>query len=189
VTESWRCFVAVPIGQELRATLGPAIDAWRERPDLAGLRWSEPESWHVTLAFLGAVAARDVARVAGAIESAGPGQEASVLRTGGVGGFPSASRARVAWYGVSDPAGRLRTLAEAVRRALALPETAPFRGHVTLARARSAPVDLRPWVASARPPEGSLLVDRIELMRSHLGRGPARYEVLATTPLGVAAHV
>lgn len=189
MTESWRCFVAVPIGRELRATLAPAVAAWSERPDLAGLRWSEPESWHVTLAFLGAVPATDVPRVAGALETAGLGAEASELPTGGVGGFPSVSRARVAWYGVSDPAERLRSLAEAVRHALALPGSAPFHGHVTLARARSTPVELRPWVESAAPPEGSLVVDRIELMRSHLGRGPARYEVLATTPLGVAAHV
>ena len=189
MTESWRCFVAVPIGEELRATLGQAVDAWRERPDLAGLRWSQPESWHLTLAFLGAVAAEDVARSAEAIESAGREYDAFELRTGGVGGFPSASRARVAWYGVSDPAGGLRSLAAAVRLSLALPVTTPFRGHITLARARSAPVDLRSWLKSARPPEGRLLVDRIELMRSHLGSGPARYEVLATIPLVVAARV
>ena len=189
MTESWRCFVAVPIGQELRATLGPAIDAWRERPDLVGLGWSEPESWHVTLAFLGAVASDDVDRVAAAMESAGTGQEAFELRTGGVGAFPSTSRARVAWYGLADPEGRLGSLAGAVRAVLALPDAGPFHGHVTLARARSAPVDLRGWVESATPPEGSLRVDRIELLRSHLGRGPARYEVLATTPLGTAARV
>jgi len=189
VTESWRCFVAVPVGQELRATLASAVGAWRERPDLAGLRWSEPESWHLTLAFLGAVPAADVGRLAEALEAVDRGQEASVLRTGDVGGFPSTSRARVAWYGVSDPAGRLHSLADSVRRALALPEAAPVRGHVTLGRARSAPLDLRPWVASARPPEGNLVVERVDLMRSHLGRGPARYEVLATIPLGVGARV
>lgn len=189
MTESWRCFVAVPVGEELRATLASAVAAWRERPDLAGLRWSDAESWHVTLAFLGAVPAADVARLTHALEAAGREQEAPELRTGDVGGFPSTSRARVAWYGVSDPAGRLRSLAKAVRRSLTLPETAPFRGHVTLGRARSAPVDLRRWVASARPPEGTLVVDRVELMRSHLGRGPARYEVLASMPLGVAASV
>jgi RNA 2',3'-cyclic 3'-phosphodiesterase len=188
VTDSWRCFVAVPVGEDLRAALGPAVDAWRERPDLGGLRWSEPESWHLTLAFLGAVKAEDVPRAAEAIESVGRPYEAFDLRTGRVGGFPSAARARVAWYGASDPAGRLRVLAEAVRRALALPAT-PFRGHVTLARAGSTPVDLRKWVQSADPPEGRLVVDRVELMRSHLGRGPARYEVLASTPLAVGAGV
>ena len=189
MSESWRCFVSVPIGEELRATLGPAVDAWRERPDLAGLRWSEPERWHVTLAFLGAVAVEDVARAAEAIDSASRQYGALELRTGGVGGFPSAARARVAWYGVSDPDGRLRALAEAVRLALALPGTTPVRGHITLARARSGPVDLRKWLQSARPPEGRLRVDRVELTRSHLGRGPARYEVLATTPLAVGAGV
>jgi RNA 2',3'-cyclic 3'-phosphodiesterase len=189
VTESWRCFVAVPVGEDLRTKLASAVAEWRRRPDVAGLRWSDPESWHLTIAFLGEVPAADVPRLAEGLDVATDGHEATELRMGGVGGFPSASRARVAWYGVADPSERLRALAADVRRALALPDAGPFRGHVTLARARSAPVDLHHWVASARPPDASLPLARVELMRSHLGRGPARYEVLASLPLGVAAGV
>jgi 2'-5' RNA ligase len=188
VTDPWRCFVAVPIGDDLGARLASAVAEWRGRPDLAGMRWTEPESWHLTLAFLGPVAATDVPGVTAALDAIVPGHEGSELRTGDLGGFPSTARARVAWYGVADPSGRLYRLAAEVRRALALPDAEPFRGHVTLARARSAPVDLREWVAAARPPEGGIVVDRVELMRSHLG-GPARYEVLASIPLGVAAGV
>lgn len=189
MTEVWRCFVAVPVGEDLRAKLASAVAEWRGRPDLVGVRWTDPESWHLTLAFLGAVAAADVPRVTAALDAAGRGHEGSELRTGDLGGFPSTARARVAWYGVVDPSGRLRRLASDVRGALALPDAEPFRGHVTIARARSAPVDLSQWVASARPPEAGLVVDRVDLMRSHLGRGPARYEVLASIPLGVAARV
>jgi 2'-5' RNA ligase len=50
-------------------------------------------------------------------------------------------------------------------------------------------VDLRSWLASASAPEGELVADRIQLMRSHLGRGPARYETLAAMKLGVPAGV
>jgi hypothetical protein len=31
---------------------------------------------------------------------------------------------------------------------------------------------------------GTLRVDRLVLFRSHLGRGPAHYEAIATVPLG-----
>lgn len=189
MSDTWRCFVAVPIGDELRAALSSAVARWREQPGLAGLRWSDPAGWHLTLAFLGAVDPADLPRVTAELEAAVTGREASEHSTGGLGAFPSASRARIAWYGVADPAGRLRAVADAVRRALVLPDAEPFRGHMTLGRARSAPLDLRDWVAWGRAPAGSLIVDRLELMRSHLGGGPARYEVLATMPLGLGAHV
>ncbi len=58
--ERWRCFVAAPIGDDLRVVLRDAVEGWRGRPDLHGLRWTEPESWHVTLAFLGSMAPADV---------------------------------------------------------------------------------------------------------------------------------
>ena len=186
--ERWRCFVAVPIGEALRRDLAAAVEGWRIRPDLAGLRWTEPQSWHVTLAFLGPIEASSVtgltARLADAVEPRAPVH----LRTGGVGGFPSAARARVAWYGITDLDGALTALAADVRRAAGV-ETSEFRGHVTLARARRDPVDLRAWLRDAEAALGELAVDRVDLMRSHLGRGPARYEVLESFTLGVAARV
>jgi 2'-5' RNA ligase len=186
--ERWRCFVAIPLGEELRTDLAAAVDEWRARPDLAGLRWSDAASWHVTLAFLGSIepaVVRDLkARLADAVDA-----HALVQRpTGGVGGFPSAARSRVAWYGVGDPDGALADLAGDVRRAAGV-EDAAFRGHVTLARARRGPVDLRAWVQDADAPAGVLGVNRVQLMRSRLGRGPAQYEVLESFALGAAARV
>lgn len=189
MTERWRCFVAVPLGDELRARLAAELPSWRDVPDLDGLRWADPEGWHVTLAFLGATDPADVPELTASLEAALRGREASRHVTGGLGGFPSASRARVAWYGVSDPERRLRSLADAVRLALGGDATSPFRAHVTLARARSAPVDLRGWVRDAYPPTGLLDVADVRLMRSHLGGGPARYETLASVALREHARV
>jgi RNA 2',3'-cyclic 3'-phosphodiesterase len=186
--ERWRCFVAVPLGEPLRRELAAAVDDWRRRPDLAGLRWTDPGSWHVTLAFLGSIEASSitnhVADLADAVDRHAP----ACLETAGVGGFPSAARARVAWYGVADLDGALAALAADVRRAAGV-ESSEFRGHVTLARTRRDPVDLRAWVRDAEAPAGELAVDRVELMRSHLGRRPARYEVVESFSLGDAARV
>ncbi|MGZ8512026.1 MAG: 2'-5' RNA ligase family protein, partial [Candidatus Limnocylindria bacterium] len=96
MTDSWRCFVAVPMGRELTAALTPLLEEWRRRPDLEGVRWSEPDAWHLTLAFLGDTAAADVPRLAAALDEAGRGHEVGLLRSSGLGGFPSTSRARVA---------------------------------------------------------------------------------------------
>ena len=188
MTERWRLFVAVPIGERLRADLSAAVDGWRDRPDLAGLRWTDPHSWHITLAFLGAVDAYMVDGLSAGMEAVRSRHGPMQLRTGGLGAFPSARRARVAWYGIADPDGALARLALDLRSDLVPDAVGDFHPHVTLARARRGPVDLRDW-ATASSPEGDLAADRIQLMRSHIGRGPARYEQLADAGLGVAAHV
>lgn len=188
MTDTWRLFVAVALGHELRRDLAEAVAAWRTREDLAGLRWAEADGWHVTLAFLGSLPASDVSRVIATATSA-VGVHAPMTRaTGGLGAFPTPRRARVAWYGVADPDGRVAALASDLREALGVDDAGPFRAHVTLARARREAVDLRPWLARASAPEGELIVDRVDVMRSHTGAGPARYETLASIPLGVPSR-
>lgn len=189
MSERWRCFVAVPIPEQLRDSLRTAVDGWRGQSDLAGLRWTDADVWHVTLAFLGSIDASEVENVSSRISGVAAEHAPMRLRTGGLGAFPSAGRARVAWYGVHDADGALVALASDVRSALTLDDERPLRAHLTLARARREPVDLRSWLREASAPEGTLDVDRLQLMRSHLGRGPARYETLAAVPLEVPVHV
>jgi 2'-5' RNA ligase len=187
--ERWRLFVAVPIGEELREALRSAVEGWRNDEELADLRWTDPDGWHVTLAFLGSTDAAAVPALSERLASVAAGHGATSSRTGGLGGFPTPARARVAWYGVEDGEDRMARLAADVSGALGLDASRSLRPHLTLARARRQPIDLRPWLASASAPEGVLMTDRIELMRSHTGRGPARYETLATINLGVPAGV
>lgn len=183
MSERWRCFVAVPIGDALRRDLRDAVERWRARSDLAGLRWSDPANWHLTLAFIGPTDPASVEPLTQALAEVAGGHAPMRLATGGLGAFPSRGRARVGWYGVGDPDRRLAALAREVAPAVGLdPLAGRFRAHVTLARAHDTPVDLRRWVEEPSP-GGELAVDRLDLMRSHLGRGPAHYEVLATVPL------
>jgi 2'-5' RNA ligase len=186
----WRCFLAVPLGDELRVDLAAAIEVWRDRPDCAGLRWTDPDAWHLTLAFIGDVEPMRVEALSTAISAALEPDAAMTLATGGVGAFPRPARANVAWYGIADPDGALAGLAGAVRRSLRMaPDPQPYRAHVTLARTRGGGrANLRAWVREADPPVGQIEVDRIDLMRSHLGSGPPRYEVLSTIRLRGAVH-
>ena len=183
--ERWRCFVAVPIGEALRDDLRAVVERWRPRRDLAGLRWTDPDGWHVTLAFLGPTEPASVPLLRDRLAAVADAHEPTGSTTGGLGAFPTSARARVAWYGIEDGEGRLARLAADVAAALGLDASRPLTPHLTLARARGEPVDLRSWLASASAPEGELTTDRIELMRSHTGREPARYETLATMKLGV----
>jgi len=182
--ERWRLFVAVPIGDELRTKLAAAVDEWRKRPDLAGLRWTDPESWHVTLAFLGATDPDRVGEITSTMRRVAARHPTMQLPTGGIGGFPSARRARVAWYGVDDRGRALASLARALRGSLRTDARGPFRAHVTLGRAGRSAVDVQGWTRGTTAPIGELSVERIELLRSYVSRSGARYELVANAPVG-----
>ena len=95
--ERWRCFVAIPIGDALREDLRTAVAGWRDHDDLAGLRWTDADAWHVTLAFLGSIDAASVPEVVGRLATVAEAHPATRSTTGGLGGFPTPARARVAW--------------------------------------------------------------------------------------------
>jgi 2'-5' RNA ligase len=180
----WRCFVAVPIGADLRSALALAVDGWRTSPEGERLRWTDPDGWHVTLAFLGSTDPERVPEIAGAVERAVVDLPPFELSAGGVGAFPSPNAARVVYYRIADPDGRMSELALAVRRSLEVDEGSPFRPHITLGRVRGDGRErLGEWLRSLEVPSGAVQVDRAELYRSHLGKGPARYEALATLHL------
>jgi 2'-5' RNA ligase len=162
------------------------VSRWRDEPPADALRWADPDGWHLTLAFLGSIPADSVDTVAATIEGVALAHRPIRLETGRLGAFHRAGSARTLWYGVSDADGSAASLAADLARALGLAFEEPFRPHVTLARARQRPVDLRGWIeaASLRAPSGELHVTAVELLRSHLGSGPARYERLSSFDLG-----
>jgi len=185
---SVRCFVAVPLDAALRSTLAASAATWSGQPPADALRWSQPDGWHLTLVFLGDVNPDDIGSIGSIVESVAARHRRLRLPTGRLGAFPRSGSARVLWYAVGDPDGSLGAIAADLARALGLPQDEPYRPHVTLARARRGHVDLRGWIeaASVSAPETTLGVERLELMRSHLDGGPARYETLATLALGGA---
>lgn len=193
--ERWRCFIAVPLPPGLRVDLTDVVSAWRGEPDGLDLRWTDPAGWHLTLAFLGWVEAGLAEEILGIlVRPARDGQRVD-LAAGGLGAFPSARRARVLWYGLTDAGGAAASLAEGIRRALApivprVDDGSPFQPHVTLARARSERgLDLASWMAGRAVPSGVVPLERVILYRSHLGRGPAHYEPLGAVTVGTGAHI
>lgn len=190
VQRPWRCFLAVPIPEALRSSLTDAVVIMRDDPQIeAEWRFADAGAWHVTLAFLGATPVDSVRplvdNVADAVRDLVPFE----LTTGRLGVFPSRRHARVLWYGVQDADRRLRDLARLVQVAAGLEDGTPFRPHITLARARDRRGTDAESLVPGEVPVGSVPVRGITLFRSHLGRGPARYEVLADVPLGAGLAV
>jgi 2'-5' RNA ligase len=186
--EAWRCFVAVPVPPALRAAVESTLSGWRAQPGAPDLRWSDPDAWHVTLAFLGSTDPASVPGIASALETAVRDRDPFVVRAGGIGAFPRAAAAQTIWLGVEDPRGRLDDLADAVQKAV-LPAEAwrRLRPHLTVARSRVRGGErLDQWLADRAVPHAEMTVRDVVLYRSHLGSGPARYEEVARLPLGGA---
>lgn len=147
-----------------------------ERPDVDGLRWTTADQWHVTLRFLGDADDGAAKEAFGRMSAGGP-------TTAELGPVTGCFGRRV----LHVPVAGLKELAAAAVVATAdvgtAPDSRPFTGHVTLARARERRgVDLRPLAGMAVT--GRWEVGEVTLVASHLGgRGPSRYEVVETLAL------
>lgn len=186
-----RLFAAiVPPASALAELASAAEPLQRASP---GLRWARPDNWHLTLAFLGEVSEEILPELTVRLERAAGRHPPQHLALAGGGTFPSASRARVLWAGVSADRAALRRLAASVaagaRRAGAAPpdEGRKYHPHLTLARS-AAPADLTSVLAGLRSFTGSSwTAGSVELIRSHLGGGAPRYERIGAWPLAAAA--
>lgn len=136
--ERIRSFVAVELSEESRRLCAALQE--RLRRGVTGVKWVEPEQFHLTLKFLGDVPRGDVPRVSEALEAAAARLEPFTLSLRGAGAFPNQRRARVVWIGVEQGAEELRRAAAAVEEALGPlgypPEDRPFRAHLTVGRVR-----------------------------------------------------
>ena len=130
-----RLFVGIPLAPAVMEELSAIALRLQAKDD--GLRWSAPESWHITLQFLGNTAEYDciVARLREL--RAAP----VALQLEGLGFF---ERAGVFFEGVGLTP-ELEALQQRVTAATGgcgfVPETRPYHPHITLARSKGKRVD------------------------------------------------
>jgi 2'-5' RNA ligase len=178
--EHLRTFVALEIGEEMRARIGSLGAELRAR--LPGVRWVRPEGIHLTLRFLGATTRAQVERLKPTLALAAaacPPAEVAVAR---LGAFPERGSPRVLWLGLSLPAP-LAALQSACERAAAATgfdrEDRPFRAHLTLGRWRDrAP---RPDLPTADL--GTTHIETLVLFESRPQAGGSVYVALERFPL------
>lgn len=178
-----RSFIAVPVPPEAAGKLHAAQETLRRAAP--AVKWVDPNSFHITLKFLGGVLPDRLQQTWQAVAAALPGAASFTMRFHGIGAFPSANRPRVIWAGLTDGAADLTALAARVEQAcVALdfePEARPFHPHLTLGRAREAKPDPDLSAAIARLAQeelGEVPVDRLLLMKSELTPRGAIYHVL-----------
>jgi 2'-5' RNA ligase len=128
-----RLFVGIPLADEVREQLTTTVAQLRSGRE--ELRWSAPESWHITLQFLGSANAEQLECVKARL---GEVRSAPVpVRLGALGSF---ERAGVAYVDVKV-LPELEALQQQVTAATECcgfaPEERPYHPHITLARARN----------------------------------------------------
>lgn len=159
------------------------------RHGVAGLRWSDREAWHVTLAFFAQVPDGRYETLSELLAEACGRTEAFPLACRGAGAFPDPVTAKAVWLGVEDPTGRLGQLAVRTRNAghrSGVPaDGATFRGHLTVARGRGQHQGR--LVQALDTFAGSTWqVDRVHFIESRLGQGSPRYRTVETYDLATA---
>ncbi|MHC4660446.1 MAG: RNA 2',3'-cyclic phosphodiesterase [Planctomycetota bacterium] len=183
-----RTFTAVAFPEELRkdlADIGTNVFA-----GLKGVRWVKEKALHLTLKFLGDVPMDDTAAISDAIRGVISGIEPFEIKVGGSGAFPSKSRPRIIWVGVSEETGRLEKLFNAIDKAMVsfgiAREKKRYHPHVTIGRVKGRLDSERfmPGMDELNEIDyGTLEVNGVTFFMSDLTpQGPV-YTTLATIPL------
>lgn len=173
------------------------LDAFLEPRRAAGeFRWTRPEHFHVTLAFMADVDDFRVEEYVDRLAASLDGLPTPELRLAGAVTFPDPSRARVLAAGVAavvegDAVVLERAAVRARNAAVASGievDGQRFKPHLTVARTGGRPTDLTNWVRLLETYTGPAWpFASVQVVASHLGEGPRRsprYETLAEVTLG-----
>lgn len=190
--EQIRSFIAIELPEEAKKGLA-RLRRELERDEHRFVKWVDPLGIHLTLKFLGNIAARRVTEIAEALGEAAQGMSPFHLEISGLGAFPSVTQPRVFWVGVNGQLDRLSGLQQSIDSALAglgfAREERPFVPHLTLARIReeaSGP-DRRSFGelvgATAFEDKYPVKVEAVRLMRSQLTPAGAIYTCLSAVEL------
>lgn len=144
-------------------------------------KWVAKENWHVTMLFLGEVAAENLALLETAMMKAVKGLMPFQLQIEGLGVFPNERRPNILWAGVNGDLDTLHKLYQQLLQAVAetgLPFDAKprYTPHLTLARKIAAGIKAE----TVKPKSTPWQVDAIELYQSISEANGVRYEKVLT---------
>jgi 2'-5' RNA ligase len=191
--EQIRSFIAIelPAGLKLELT---QLQARLKTGNTPGIKWVKPDGMHLTLKFLGSVAAAKIDEITRAMTAAAREVAPFRLAVEQLGVFPSLKRVQVVWVGLGGGVAKLERLYRLLETNLArlgfAPESRPFKPHLTLARLGNK------VLAEERQSLGRLIagtgleisvtikVDAVSLIRSQLTREGAIYSRISSAELG-----
>lgn len=191
--EKLRIFIAIPLPERLLTRLSDVQYRLQGKVSDRSVRWVASEGIHLTLKFLGDTPRDEIGTIEDALAVVARNGPPFTLTAERLGCFPSPSRPRVLWVGVTEPTGRLKVLCEAIEEAMTAlgykPERHGFTPHLTLGRVRrGASRNDRELISGAVTGTnvGELAAfeaDCFELIRSELKPSGAAYTTLRTFTL------
>jgi RNA 2',3'-cyclic 3'-phosphodiesterase len=190
--EKVRAFIAIEVPGAVREKLGTLQRQLEETIPKEAVRWTPVEQIHVTLQFLGGVAADDLPAMRDALPGVAIDHTQFEVGAEGLGAFPSMRNPRVLWSAVTGEVETLKALqsdvAGIMRPWSAKEESRAYRPHLTLGRVRDVPTrDVRKiatTLARSDPGDfGKWTVSEFVLMQSKLSPHGAQHSVLASFSL------
>ncbi|MDA0988984.1 MAG: RNA 2',3'-cyclic phosphodiesterase [Chloroflexi bacterium] len=137
--EQIRAFIAVELPPSVRVALG-GITKNLQALAPGGVHWVRPEGIHLTLKFLGNIAAESIAPISQAMSLCATLVAPFELSLGELGAFPNLKAPRVIWIGLQGTLAGLLSLQvsldEELERLGHAREGRPFHPHLTLGRVR-----------------------------------------------------
>jgi 2'-5' RNA ligase len=185
-----RLFIGIPLAEKVVAEVTEVVERLRSKREAGhaagmrdGLRWTKPESWHITLQFLGETAP---AKLTGLVAHLNEVHFPPVpIRLGELGFFERAGVFNVDVQLSRELAELQQRVTEATTRCGFLPENRRYHPHITLARAKGDGRELDELKDKIRrtPVFSGFVAEEFFLYESFLGPGGARYEVRQHFPL------
>ena len=182
-----RTFFAVEIGDAARRAARAVAERLAAAPGGETVRWVPPESYHVTLRFLGTTPRDRVASLVAAAQRATRAIAPFELRLGALAGFPS-RRPRAVVLDIA-PHESIVALAHEVESAVVeagfAPEPRAFHPHLTLGRVRER-ARRTPFLDPAESPADAapFAIDSFVLFQSVLAATGTQYTPLERIALG-----
>ena len=190
--EQIRAFIAIELPDEVKSALARLEDELKSGGRF-GVRWVDTYGIHLTLKFLGNIAADRVAEITAAMTKAARGIAPFRLEVNGLGVFPNPRNVQVAWVGLRGDVDSLAVLYQRLESGLAElgfpPEARPLKPHLTLARVRNQtpPQERQRFgemiAGAAFHSDAVIKVDAVSLMKSHLTPQGAIYTRIGSAGL------
>jgi 2'-5' RNA ligase len=190
--EEVRCFIAIELPDGVKRGLRE-LQAQLKAGSSAPVKWVDPANIHLTLKFLGNVAADRLDEISSAMTEAARGTPPFSLEIKELGVFPNPRRVQIIWVGLGGEVDKLARLQQRIESGLEKlgfpPEGRRFTPHLTLARVRDQATP------SEREKLGQLItetefaaahkfiVDSVKLMKSQLTREGPIYTRLSSAAL------
>jgi len=177
-----RIFIAVNFPVEIKQAINSIIDKIKNSEP--NIKWVDLDNTHITLAFLGWVTEKEIARATVILKQISKNFKIFKINLGNIGFFPSINTARVVWIGSGENLNILN-IQNNLNKQLAISglktENRLFTPHLTIGRVKKDKKIKNTdkiLAISKKIDIGEVIVSNIDIMESVLKKSGPEYKLL-----------